>query len=129
MEVCTYSPKARSSASCYLYLAKPSLINDLDTVLCKEVLTEIYEFGFFTLHAQIKVMECLLHTAYRQVLKVWAVKADDDKNIMLQKLNIQVGFQKELGLLIDIVMQGSGTTNDGHTARRFFEFPEKTTAS
>lgn len=27
-------------------------------------------------------------------------------------------------LLIDIVKQGSETTNDGNTARRFFEFPE-----
>lgn len=36
------------------------------------------------------------------------------------KKRIQQEFRKELGLLIDIVKQGSGTTNDGNTARRFF---------
>ena len=30
--------------------------------------------------------------------------------------------------MIDIVKQGSGTTNDGNTARKFFEFPNKTAA-
>lgn len=29
----------------------------------------------------------------------------------------------EIGLKIDIVKQGSGTSNDGNTARRFFEDP------
>ncbi|EFN71146.1 hypothetical protein EAG_06093, partial [Camponotus floridanus] len=33
---------------------------------------------------------------------------------------IQQEFRKELGLLLDIVKQGSGSTNDGNTARRFF---------
>ncbi|KAL4714954.1 hypothetical protein ACJJTC_003105 [Scirpophaga incertulas] len=31
-----------------------------------------------------------------------------------------------MGILIDIVKQGSGTTNDGNTARRFFSNPAKT---
>jgi hypothetical protein len=32
----------------------------------------------------------------------------------------------ELGLMVDFVKQGFGTTNDGNTARRFFGDPEKT---
>jgi len=38
---------------------------------------------------------------------------------------IQEQFRSETGLLIDIVKQGHGTTNDGNTARRFFSDPEK----
>lgn len=45
-----------------------------------------------------------------------------------RKKTIQARFKTELNLLIDVVKQGYGTTNDGNTARRFFEFPEKTAA-
>lgn len=42
------------------------------------------------------------------------------------KKRIQDEFKSELGLLIDVVKQGAGTTNDGNTARRFFSNPEIT---
>lgn len=38
---------------------------------------------------------------------------------------IQTKFRSELGLLVDVVLQGRGTTNDGNTARKFFNNPEK----
>lgn len=44
-----------------------------------------------------------------------------------RKKLIQDRFKDDLNLLIDIVKQGSRTTNDGNTAR-FFEFPDKTAA-
>lgn len=37
-------------------------------------------------------------------------------------------FKTRLGLLVDVVKQGHGTTNDGNTARRFFA-DYKTSAS
>jgi hypothetical protein len=40
-KVCTYLSEAHSSALYYLCLAKPSHMNNLDTVLKKEVATEI----------------------------------------------------------------------------------------
>lgn len=43
-----------------------------------------------------------------------------------RKLEIQEAFKKDCGLLIDVVKQGAGTTNDGNTARRFFRDPEST---
>ncbi|EFN71131.1 hypothetical protein EAG_13607, partial [Camponotus floridanus] len=36
---------------------------------------------------------------------------------------IQLKFRTQMGLIVDIPKQGSGTTNDGDTARRFFENP------
>ena len=42
------------------------------------------------------------------------------------KKEIQVQFKQRLGLDIDIVKVGSGDTNDGNTARKFFENEEVT---
>lgn len=42
------------------------------------------------------------------------------------KARIQNEFKERMGLRVDFVKQGSGTTNDGNTARRFFAEPEIT---
>lgn len=41
-----------------------------------------------------------------------------------KKCQIQEAFQRELGLKVDFVKQGFGTTNGGNTARRVFENEE-----
>lgn len=57
------------------------------------------------------------------------LRSDEHKEMLqTRKKIIQNKFKDELNLLIDIVKQGSGTTNDGNTARKFFEFPNKTAA-
>ncbi|XP_026315853.1 uncharacterized protein LOC113227183 [Hyposmocoma kahamanoa] len=72
-------------------------------------------------------MECLLHIVYRLDFKQWAARSNEHKEMLqTRKKLIQNKFKDELNLLIDIVKQGSGTTNDGNTARKFFEFPKKT---
>jgi len=40
------------------------------------------------------------------------------------KKRIQKEFRTRIGLLIDYPKQGSGNSNDGNTARRFFRDPE-----
>lgn len=126
---CTYLSEARSNASCYLCLAKPTEMNRLDAVTSKIVCSDLYEFGLSSLHARINCMECLLHIAYSLDFKRWAARSDEHKEMLqTRKKIIQNKFKDELNLLIDIVKQGSGTTNDGNTARKFFEFPNKTAA-
>ncbi|EFN80305.1 hypothetical protein EAI_00127, partial [Harpegnathos saltator] len=39
------------------------------------------------------------------------------------KKEIQEKFKRILGLNIDVVKQGMGTTNDGNTSRKFFKDP------
>jgi len=74
-----------------------------------------------------RCMECLLHVAYRLDTQRWQARSAADKvKVNERKLLIQERFREETGLLIDIVKQGHGTTNDGNTARRFFEEPEIT---
>lgn len=43
-KVCTYLSEARSNASCYLSLARPTEMNRLDAVTTKTVCSDIYEF-------------------------------------------------------------------------------------
>lgn len=46
----------------------------------------------------------------------------------MKKKIIQQEFRVQLGLIVDTPKQGSGNTNDGNTARRFFENPKLTAA-
>lgn len=72
-------------------------------------------------------MECLVHIAYRTDFK--SVRRDTPEKKALsaaKKESIQTAFRLEMGLLIDVPKSGSGTSNDGNTARRFFEEPPKT---
>lgn len=123
------SPKVRSNAVCYICMAKPTEMNNLEEVKKKSTENDLMELGLSSLHARINMMECLLHIAYKLDIKTWSARGESDKAAVdARKKAIQARFKTELNLLIDIVKQGHGTTNDGNTARRFFEFPEKTAA-
>lgn len=125
-KICTYLSPAKSNAVCYICLAKPSEMNDLRAVEKRVTSPDMLEFGISSLHARINVMECLLHISYRLEIKKWSIKGKEDQNVRdAKKKTVQDRFKSELGLLIDVVKQGHGTTNDGNTARRFFEDPEK----
>lgn len=128
-KVCTYISEAKSNASCYICLAKPSELNNLKAIEKRVTSDSMMDLGISSLHARINMMECLLHIAYRLDVKVWSckTKAQQDSRDARKKI-IQNRFKEEMNLLINMVKQGHGTTNDSNTARRFFEFPEKTAA-
>ena len=59
-------------------------------------------------------------------LKRWMVKGIENKKIYKEeKKRICMELKNELGLNVDCPAQGSGTTNNGNTARRFFANVEK----
>jgi len=75
-----------------------------------------------TLHAWIRLFECLLHLSYKLSLKKWQARTENEKKLVSQrKTEIKKGFKSELGLIVDRPKPGYGSTNDGNTARRFFE--------
>lgn len=116
-----------STAVCDLCKARPKEMNNIELVQKKTVNEEMYKYGLSSLHAWIRAMECLLHIAYRLDIKSWQSRGDDaKKSVDERKKKIQERFRKETGLLVDVVKQGSGTTNNGNSARRFFQDPEKT---
>lgn len=116
-----------SAAVCDLCKARPSEMNNLEEVRAKPVNTDLYKHGFSSLHAWIRSMECLLHIAYRMDIKSWQAKGDENKKKVKDKKEaIQEAFRRSTGLLLDVVKQGSGNTNTGNAARRFFANPETT---
>ena len=68
----------------------------------------------------------LSYVAYRLTIKTWAVRGNDKATLKREKERIQGAFRQKLGLRVDMVKQGMGSTNDGNTARRFFANPELT---
>lgn len=101
-------------------------MNQLAEVKEKPISYNMMDLGLSTLHARINMMECLLHISHRLDFKKWAARDADRVTIKLRQQVIRDRFQKELSLFIDMIKQGHGTTNDGNTARRFFENPKKT---
>lgn len=128
-KICTTLSDVTSSfSSCYLCGAKPSEMNNIDKVIMRDINEKTINFGVSSLHARIRCMEFLLHISYNLSFKKWSVRDPDLKKQQNEtQKRIQQEFRKDLGLLVDIVKQGSGLTNDGNTARKFFS-EIKTTA-
>lgn len=120
-KISTVISNTSSAAVCNICNTPPSKMNDLDFVSNKPVREEMYKYGLSSLHMWIRCMECILHISYNLDFKKWAAR-NEDKLLKETKKNMtQEEFRERTGLLIDIVKQGFGTTNDGNTARRFFE--------
>lgn len=81
-------------------------------------------FGISSLHAWIRSFKCFLHIAYRLEIKCWRVQGSNKISLEKRKKAIQDGLKQELGILVDIPNPGSGSTNDGNTARTFFSNSE-----
>ncbi|KAK2578835.1 hypothetical protein KPH14_012190 [Odynerus spinipes] len=123
-KVCNAITQTNSSMRCYICNAKPTEMNDLKLVGTKHVNEEYYKFGLSSLHAWIRSFECFLHIAYNMDFKKWSASTPDLKMTRsIKKKQVQDNLRKELGLIVDIVKQGKGTTNDGNSARRFFADP------
>ncbi|CAH0546850.1 unnamed protein product [Brassicogethes aeneus] len=114
-----------SSMRCYICKATSKQFNDINLVLKQKVVTENLCFGISSLHAWIRCMEWFLHLAYKcgdETEKKWQARtAEQKQKVAARKQKIQNDFKQLYGLRIDIPKAGSGTTNDGNTARRFFE--------
>lgn len=111
-----------STQCCDICKALPSEMNKLDILDKKTVSTEYYCYGTSTLHAWIRFMECILHISYKLENKSTVAKGNEQAtSVRERKEFITTEFRKRTGLLIDQVKQGHGTTNDGNTARKFFE--------
>ena len=96
-------------------------MNNLETVLKKGIKNESYTYGLSNLHAWIRCMEWILHLSYRFLAKVFKY---NEKFTVEEKLDIALRkrkFRENLNMLVDTVKQGAGNTNDGNTARKFFQ--------
>lgn len=126
-KTCNAVMKNRSSTVCYICKASPKEMNNIDECSKKSCDTNAFAYGLQTLHAQIRLMEALLHIAYKLDTKSWQARGDAAKNMVKDKKTyLQNQLRSELGILVDFPKQGGGNTNDGNTARTFFKDPAKT---
>lgn len=121
-KVCNSVTNTASSQRCYICQAICKEFNDINKVLNNKINKDNLQFGISSLHAWIRCFECCLHLSYRLEIKKWQARSDSEKeSVNTRKRNIQKGFRLQLGLIVDQPKQGFGSTNDGNTARRFFE--------
>ncbi|XP_059223235.1 uncharacterized protein LOC131997013 [Stomoxys calcitrans] len=110
----------KSSSNCCICGAKPTEMNST-AVSERDVNEEHYKYGLSTLHARIKFFECILHIAYKLKVRKWRVSKEQEKQVVSEtKSQIQKKIKEQLGLIVDKVKNGYGTTNDGNSARTFF---------
>lgn len=111
-----------SSATCTVCGAKPRQMNDLLKVTARVENENAFKYGLSTLHAWIRCMEMVLHISYNIDFEKWSVTTPENKTLKENKKKlVQKRFRELLGLHIDKPRQGSGNSNDGNTARKFFQ--------
>jgi hypothetical protein len=126
-KVCQALTDTPSASTCVVCRATPKQMNDLEAVQGRHEREEVFKFGLSTLHAWIRFMDYVLHIAYNLPFKKWSATTPEQKDLKAAtKARIQEEFRQETGLIIDVPRQGSGNSNDGNTARRFFADPEMT---
>ncbi|KAL4152921.1 hypothetical protein QTP88_000754 [Uroleucon formosanum] len=124
-KICNALTDTTSTLRCFLCGTISKQFNLIDEMVKREVKTDNLSFGISVLHGWIRFFECLLHLSYKLPLKKWQARGDVEKKIVLEnKLRIQKEFKEKLGLLVDKPKPGFGNSNDGNTARRFFQNSE-----
>lgn len=117
-KVCNVLSENSSTQRCFICKATSAEMN-LNTKQ-RQPDRNMYEFGISSLHAYIRTMECLLNISYRMEFRAWQARGPQMQEMKKKrKEEIQKKF-KEIGLIIDKVKPGFGTSNDGNTARAFF---------
>lgn len=114
-----------SSAKCYICGALPKDMNDIDSCIKRDIDKNRLEFGLSPLHSWIRFFEYFIHLSYKLQTQRWQARSEEDKELVkVTKKRIQDEFRQKLGLIVDKPRSGgSGTSNDGNTARKFFKNP------
>lgn len=121
-KVCNALSENSSAQRCYLCKATSKEFNNLEKISSRDVNVTNFKFGISSLHAWIRCFECCLHLSYKLDIKKWQARDPKDKEIVSKKTaDTQAAFRQQLGLIVDQPKQGFGSTNDGNTARRFFQ--------
>lgn len=112
----------KSAMRCHLCKATSKEFNNIDKMVELRIERSGLKFGLATLHAWIRSFECLLHIGYKLGIHKWHARGDEDKDIVKERKSlIREAFKSELHLNVDCPKPGFGSSNDGNTARRFFE--------
>lgn len=124
-KVCNSLTGTSSAQRCLLCGSTSKQFNNIELMLQKDIEKDNLKFGISSLHAWIRLFECILHMSYKLDVKKWQLrnaKPEDVEKVEARKKAIKQGFKEKLALNVDQPKAGgAGSTNDGNTARRFFE--------
>lgn len=121
-KICNVVSSTKSAQRCYLCGATSKDFNAIDAVLERKVDETNLKFGLSTLHMWIRCFEYCIHLSYKLDINKWQARSTEEQKIVEERKRIiQGGFKSQLGLNIDRPKPGYGSSNDGNTARRFFE--------
>lgn len=112
-----------STQTCYLCNAKPTEMNDLSNEKHKRIKTANLQYGLTTMHAWIKFLEYVLHISYKLEFKKTIIRnktPEQQKALLERQRRIQKELHEKLGIRVDKVIQGKGTSNTGNVSRTFF---------
>lgn len=105
--------KIKSAMTCNICGAKPTEMNDLSNIYKKNAIEEYYKYGISILHGWIRCFECLLHISYNISFRSWSARTTEHKEMKKkEKERIQAECKEKMGLKVDIIKQGVGTTNN-----------------
>ena len=107
---------------CYICSLRDKDLSDVDKTLITPINNDNLKYGISSLHAWIRCFECLINLAYKlSICQSQARKNDGTQDIVKQqKEYIQSLFKDKLNLRVDQPKQIAGNSNDGNTARAFF---------
>lgn len=100
-KICSALTGTKSSQRCFICLAKPTEMNDIDKVRQLEEDREAFQYGLSPLHAWIRFFEYFIHVAYRLETKKWQSRGEDKENMLERKKNIQMRFKLEISMNVD----------------------------
>lgn len=124
-KVCNSITGTKSALQCYICGLTSRNFNDLEKVKTTNIDHSNLDFGLSVLHGWVRFFESLLHLSYKLPIRKWQVREKNEKEIVSSRKSlIQKKFRNEIGLIVDRPKPGFGSSNDGNTARRFFENAE-----
>nr|XP_022904419.1 uncharacterized protein LOC111416597 [Onthophagus taurus] len=103
-------------------------MNQLEVVRKRAIKEKSLQYGLTILHAWIRFLECILHIGYRLNLKAPSKRGatqEQLEDIEARKQDIHEKLYRTLGIRVDKVVQGKGTSNTGNIGRKFFKNWEK----
>lgn len=123
-KTCNVLTDTASSQACNVCKATPKDINNIEKMVNIACDSSTYKFGISVLHAYLRCYEYLLHISYKMDNKEWQARSQEAKeSVKNRKKAITSQFYSEMGLVVDHPKQGGGNSNDGNTARKFFDNP------
>jgi hypothetical protein len=123
-KILNFFTNTSSMSSCPLCHATPAQFNDLRNLETGvfETISQNMQHGASPLHAYIRFFECVLHISYRLSFQQWRRNKEQVEISKAQQKIVQQQFIDRLSLRVDFPKPGgSGTSNDGNTARRAFQ--------